>query len=66
MTGLEDIRQQAIRVLAADLLTVKEYAHLTRRHPERIRQLCRAGKMRGAVRVGGQWRIAFSLTVTES
>lgn len=66
MTSLQATRAEAIRVLAEDLLTVKEYAHLTRRHPERIRQLCRAGKMRGAVRVGGQWRILFSLAIPEA
>lgn len=62
MTGLEEIRQQAIRVLAADLLTVKEYAHLTRLNPEYVRQMCRTGKLKGATRIGGQWRIVFSLS----
>ena len=62
MTGCEDIRAQAIRVLAEDLLTVKEYAHITRLNPEYIRQQCRLGKLKGARRIGGQWRIVFSLT----
>lgn len=61
MTDVE-IRARALDLLAEDLLTVKEYAHLTRRHPEHVRQLCRVGKVRGAMRVGGQWRIRFSFT----
>ena len=56
----EQVRADAIEVLANELLTVKEYAHVTRRHPEWIRQLCREGKIRGAMRVGGQWRIRFT------
>lgn len=56
-----ELRQSALDVLANELLTVKEYAHVTRRHPEHIRQLCRTGKIRGAVRVGGQWRILFTV-----
>lgn len=50
-------REDALAALRDELLTVKEYADVTRRHPERIRQLCRAGKIRAAIRVGGQWRI---------
>jgi excisionase family DNA binding protein len=52
-------KEDALQVLRDELLTVKEYADVTRRHPEHIRQLCRIGKIRGALRVGGQWRIRF-------
>lgn len=52
-------REDALEVLRNELLTIKEYAEVTRRHPERVRQLCREGKIRGALRVGGQWRIRF-------
>lgn len=62
MIATDTPRAQVIRTLAADLLTVKEFAALTRLHPEYIRQLCRLGKLKGATRIGGQWRIVFSLT----
>ena len=52
-------REDALSTLRGELLTVKEYADLTRRHPEYIRQLCRQGKIEGAVRVGSQWRVRF-------
>ena len=60
------VRAQAIQVLAQDLLTVKEYAHITRLHPEYVRQMCRTGKLKGACRVGGRWRILFSLAPCNS
>ncbi len=52
-------REDALERLRGELLTIKEYADLTRRHPERVRQLCRQGKIAGAMRVGGQWRVRF-------
>lgn len=50
-------REDALERLRGELLTIKEYADLTRRHPEHIRELCRQGKIAGAMRVGGQWRV---------
>lgn len=52
-------RNEAIEALHNEMLTIKEYAHATRRHPERIRQLCREGKLEGAARIGGRWMIRF-------
>ena len=57
-------REDAIQRLRDELLTVKEYAHVTRRHPEHVREMCRRGKIRGAVRVGGHWMVRF--VVSES
>lgn len=50
-------KEDALERLRGELLTIKEYADLTRRHPEHIRELCRQGKIAGAMRVGGQWRV---------
>lgn len=52
-------REDALERLRGELLTIKEYAALTRRDPEYIRDLCRKGKIAGAMRVGGQWRVRF-------
>ena len=42
-----------------ELLTVKEFAALTRQHPESVRRRVREGRQVGAMRVGGQWMIDF-------
>ena len=39
-------------------LTLKELAQITQRHIETLRQLCRMGKLPGAYRIGGTWRVA--------
>jgi len=57
-------RADALQVLHNELLTVKEYAHVTRRNPEYVRQLCRQGKLHTAIRVGGQWRIRFTPSIS--
>lgn len=59
-------RSEAIAALRDSLLTVKEYAHITRRHPEYIRTLCRRGKQPGARRVGGRWLIAINANIAIS
>lgn len=53
-------RDQLLEALRDDLLTVKEYANATRQNEEYVRQRCREGKQRGAVRLDGQWRIKCS------
>jgi hypothetical protein len=55
-------RSGAIHARREELLTVKEYAALVRQHPESIRRRIRAGKQKGAERVGGEWRIDVSAT----
>lgn len=42
------------------LLTVAEYADLARYSRDHVRLLCHAGKVAGAVKVFGQWRIPRS------
>lgn len=46
-----------------ELMTVKEFAHAARMHPEYVRELCRKGKLEGAVKIGGGWRIDFDANV---
>ncbi len=41
-----------------DLLTAKEYAAEYRLHVVTVYRLAERGKLPGAVKVGGQWRIA--------
>lgn len=55
--SVDHARQDAIAVRASELLTVKEYADMTRQHVESVRRRIRQGRQRGAVRVDGQWRI---------
>lgn len=56
-------RAAAILARREELLTVKEYAVMTREHPESVRRRIRAGRQRGAVRTGGQWRIDVSIAL---
>lgn len=56
-------RQQALTMLRDDLLTVKEYAFLTRQCEEIVRRRCRKGTQRGAMRIDGQWRIRYSQSI---
>lgn len=56
-------RSTAIEARRAELLTVKEFADLVRRHPEYVRELCRRGKLPGACRVGGQWLIDVAVAI---
>lgn len=50
-------REDALAALRDEFLTIKEYAFVTRRNPEHLRQMARTGKLRGALRVDGQWRV---------
>jgi len=50
-------REDAIRARRDELLTVAEYAALTRYCEKTIYRRIWAGQQPGAVRVGGQWRI---------
>ena len=55
-------RESALLARKEELLTVKEYAFMLNLHPESVRRCIRAGRQRGAVRVGGQWRIDLALS----
>lgn len=41
----------------AHLMTVEDYAKLNRTEPVTVRQWIRGGKLRNAVKIGGEWRI---------
>lgn len=53
----QEIRNAAIEYRRNELLTVKEYAYVTRVHVRSVRRRIRRGQQPGAVRVGGQWRV---------
>ena len=38
-------------------LSLKELAALVGRHPETLRQLAKAGRVKGAYKLGGRWAI---------
>lgn len=66
MTSIPDgqlARVAALEARREELLTVKEYAFMVGQHVRSVRRRIRAGKQRGATRVGGQWRIDASVAI---
>ncbi len=57
----EQLRKTVIEARRDELLTVGEYADLLRCSTKTIYRRIWAGKQPGAVRLGGQWRIDFSV-----
>jgi excisionase family DNA binding protein len=41
-----------------EFLTIDEVAAVLRLHPQRLRAMAKAGRLPGARRIGGQWRIS--------
>lgn len=57
------VRREMFSARADEMATVKEYAAVVRLHENTVRRLIREGKLRGAVRVGGQWRVDLSVAL---
>ena len=63
MAETDDIRRQVIAQRRAELLTVAEYATVIRQHEKTIRRRIQRGIERGAVQVGGAWRVDTSFAL---
>lgn len=65
MTAIDALtaRRTAIQARQEELLTVKEFAALTRVAERTIYRRLRTARQAGAVRVGGAWRIDVSLAI---
>lgn len=59
-------RDKIIAARAAELLTIKEFAALSRLHPEYVREQCRQGRIIGAFKLCGSWRIDVAVNVPTS
>ncbi len=53
----DELRQQWLKAQRDSLLTVKEYATITREHPLSIYRRIREGRQPGVVKVGGWIRL---------
>lgn len=58
----QQIRNVAIEARRQELLTVKEFAYMVRKHPEYVREQCRRG-MAGACKIGGTWYVDVAQAV---
>lgn len=62
----EETRRELLSARREELLTVKEFAYVFRRHPEYVRELCRRGRQPGARRIGGRWYVDLVIAVRAS